>query len=393
MTAGVTPQGFVGKTVEEIKAELEADQLETIDPALVLSPDQPFGQFNASYSKKLAELWEIAGIAYNAFSRDASEDRLLDNIGDLTGTPREPPRKSVVTCALDLNAGFSQAAGLMMVNVVGQETIKFVNRDPVVSTTAGTYAAIFEAVDYGTVNANAGTLTAITNPITGWNSVTNAEDAVPGALVEQDAAYRQRQFDELTAPGASTVDAIRADVLAVDGVQQCYVFENVTLVTDGTGLPGKALECVIYDGSPSAADDVEIAQAIWDSKPSGAEAYGSSSANATDALGIDRPTKFSRATIVGMYLEFDVVVNTKLFPVNGVTLIKEAAVARGNVLNLGESVVDLVIRAAALNVPGVTDVTALRLGSAPSPGGTSNYPITGRQIARFDTARIVVNLV
>jgi uncharacterized phage protein gp47/JayE len=102
------PPASSRKTVEEIKGELEADLLATISPSLNLSPDQPFGQFNAAYSKKLAELWEVAAVAYNAFDRDAAEGRLLDNVGSLTGTPRDPARKSTVTCTVVLGAGFSQ---------------------------------------------------------------------------------------------------------------------------------------------------------------------------------------------------------------------------------------------------------------------------------------------
>jgi hypothetical protein len=391
--SGVTPQGFVLKTIEEIKLDIETDELATIDPTLVLSADQPIGEINAAVSKQLAEVWEVAQIAYNAFDRDASEDRLLDNLGSLTGTPRSRAKKSVVTCTVTLGAAFSQPAGLMMCDVVGQPAIKFVNRDPVVSTTAGTYTAIFESVDYGPVVANAGTLAHITNPITGWTAVTNPDDAVPGALAEKDVPYRQRQVDELTAAGASTVDAIRADLLKVPGVQQAFVFENVTLATDSSGLPGKAIECVIYDGAVPAADNIAVAQAIWNAKPSGSEAYGTSIANAVDALGVSRPTKFSRAIIRAMYLEFDVAVNPKLFPVDGVSLIKDAAVARGNLLNLGDDVIDLAIRAIALSVPGVVDVTELRFGMTVSPTNTDNLAIDGRSIARFDTSRVVVNVV
>jgi hypothetical protein len=152
--SGVTPQGFVLKTIEEIKLDIETDELATIDPTLVLSADQPIGEINAAVSKQLAEVWEVAQIAYNAFDRDASEDRLLDNLGSLTGTPRSRAKKSVVTCTVTLGAAFSQPAGLMMCDVVGQPAIKFVNRDPVVSTTAGTYTAIFESVDHGVDRGN-----------------------------------------------------------------------------------------------------------------------------------------------------------------------------------------------------------------------------------------------
>ena len=396
--AGVTNEGFVGKTVEELKAEIEDDQLATISPTLNLAPDQPIGQLNAAFSKKLAELWELGGVAYHGFDRGASEGRLLDNIGDLTGSPREPARKSTVTVTLNLNAGFSQPAGAMMANVTGQPTKLFVNRDAVATVGAdAAYEAVFESADYGPVDANAGTLTQITSPITGWNSITNPEDADLGALEEEDAAYRQRQDDELARPGSSTVDSIRTDLLDVKGVLQAYVFENVTLTTDSNGVPGKAIECVVYDGLTPAADDTEIAQAIWDSKPSGAETYGSTTAWATDKFGTLRAVKFSRATVTDIWLEFDIKVDASKFPVNGVALVKDKAVDEGNESNLDDDVVALLIRSCVLakndGVPGVVNVTALRLGTSASPVGTTDIAISGREIARFDTSRVVVNIV
>lgn len=392
--AGVTADGFVTPTIEEIKQDIEDEQLAVVDPALNLSPSQPIGQLNAVFSRKLAEAWEALAVAYNAFDRDAAEDRLLDNIGALTGTPRDPARKSEVPVTLNLNAGFSRAPGTMFATVSGQPTIVFTNRDAVATVGAdAAYATVFESVEFGPVVANAGTLTVINPAISGWNSITNPEDADLGALEETDDAYRQRQADEQTSAGSGTLDAIRADLLKVPGVQQALVFENVTLTTDGNGVPGKAIECVVYDGSPAEADDDAIAQAIWDTKPPGGETYGSDSGTATDAQGDPRILEFSRATVLDVYLEFDVSVNAQDFPVDGVALVKAAAVARGNRLTLDEDVIALVLKASALTVPGVTDVTAMRLGLTASPVGTSNLTVTGRQIAKFDTSRIVVNVV
>lgn len=387
--AGVTSQGFTKKTIEEIKAEIEDEQLSTIDPALNLSSNQPLAQANAIFAKKAAEIWELAEVAYNGFDRDSAEGRLLDNVGSLVGTPREAARKSEVTCTVNVNAGFSAAAGTMMANVTGQASVKFVNKSTVSSVGGGDVTAIFEAVDYGPVVANAGTLTQITSPVTGWNSITNPTDAVIGALEEADTAYRQRQDDELAAGGASTVDAIRVDLLQVNGVQQAYVFENTSLTTDDTGLPGKAIEAVIYDGAIPAADDEEIAQAIWDTKPSGAETYGTDSATAIDSAGNERVVNFSRASLVNVYVKLTLTIDSRLFPSNGNDLVKEAVAVNGNLLNLGDDVYVLAVGSWALKVPGVLDAV-VRVGLTASPSGTSNLSITGRQIARFDTSRVEI---
>lgn len=391
--AGVTPEGFVKKTIEDVKSDIEGSLTtsDAIDPGLNLQADQPIGQINAIVSRVAAELWEVAEVCYHAFDPDGAEGRLLDNIAKITGVLRDKATKSIVIETCNLNAGFEADAGTMMINDPDQPEVQWVNQadiGPVLST--GDYQIQFENTQYGPIAALAGTLTNITNPMTGWNSATNAADAEEGFLEERDVNLRQRRVDETAAPGASTTDAIRTDLLEVNGVQQAFVYENTSLVTNGDGVPGKAIECVVFDGAGEDAEDADIAQAIWDSKPSGSETYGSLSAYATDATGETRVVNFSRCTIETVWIEIDLD-TTSDYPAAGDTLVKEAIVARGNLLNLNDDVIALVLKSAALTVQGVRDVTALRLGFTASPVGTANLTITGRQIARFDTSRVLVS--
>lgn len=395
-TTGVTPAGFVAKTVDDIRQDLVDDLHANCDATLDLDPDQPFGQIATAFSKKAAELWELGATAYSAFDRDSAEDRLLDNIGTLTGSLRLASRKSLVSVTVNLNSGFDQLPGAMTANVVGQTDVQFVNRDEVIATSgAGNYTVFFVAVADGAVVANSGTLTQITIPVTGWNSITNPLDATVGALIEDDPDYRVRQEEELTAEGGSTVDALRAKLLEVDGgkIIQAFVFENTTIFTDVNGLPGKAIECCIYDGLTPTATNADIAQTIWDNKGSGVQTVGTSSANAIDAQGNPQLVYFSRCVVDLVYVELDVSVNASKFPSGGQSLIKAAVALQGNTLDIGQTVVALQLRADALTVAGVSDVPAIRLGYAASPVNTANLITGSRHIAKFDTSRMLVNLV
>lgn len=391
MTYGLTPQGFIAPTIEEILEEIHEEILETIDPALNLAPDQPLGQITAIFAKKIVEAWELVGSLANAQNPDNAENFLLDNVSALTGTIRDPARKSAVFLDCDVNGSFSALAGSMTANVDGQPEVTFVNKADVGPLSAGVHSIEFEATTVGPVAAPAGTLTEITIPVAGWNSCTNPLDAELGAFDETDEQLRIRREEERTAIGASTVDAIRADVLQVDGVQQCYVFENTTLEADGNGLPGKSIEVVIFDGNTPEAENAEVGQVVWGSKPSGSETYGAITQNVTDSTGVTRTVKFSRATVRQVWLEYDVTVDPNFFPVNGADLIKEAAATyAANYLNLGVDVFAVRFKAQALTVAGVLDVPALRLGFSASPVGTANLTITGREIGDVDTSRISV---
>jgi len=389
--SGVDITGFTGKTIEEINAEISADQLSTVDAGMNQSSSTALGQLNGVVAKKAAEIWEVAQVAYNAMNRDAAEGVLLDNIGSLTGSPRLPAAKSLVTETVNLGISFSQGPGVMIVAVAGQPDVRFTNRDTVTSTTAGNYSAVFEAVDYGPVVANAGTLTVIT-PVSGWNSATNASDAAVGRDRESDADYRIRQRDELAASGSGTVDGMRADMLKVPGILQAFVFENASDATDFEGRPPHSVEVVVFDGlSPTVANSV-IAQAIWNTKPSGVATYGTTSATVTDTSGTIHSVFFSRATVKPVYLDFiNVAIDPVTFPVGGTQAIKDAAAAAGReVLKLGVDVSAAYFKAVPFRVVGVTDVLTLELGFSPSPSATVSLVVSPREIALVDTANITV---
>lgn len=394
---GLTPTGFVAPTFDEIKLEIETELLATVDPALDLSPDQPMGQIVGIVAQREARQNELLSVAYGGFDPRSAEGFLLDGVCAFTGTTRDGATKSRVSANIDVDAGFTATAGTMQANVNGYPGIVFVNATDLGPLTAGVHSVVFEAAVYGPVVANAGTLTVISAPVGGWNSITNPTDALVGKGQETDTSLRLRREQELSAAGSCTTDAIRADLLQiehVDGtrpVQQAFVFENTSLVTDADGVPGKAFEAVIFDGITPLATNAEVGAVIWKNKPSGVEAHGATSVTVSAAQGRPRTVKFSRATVRQVWLELDLSVDPVTFPGTGAALVKAAIVSLGGAaLNLGIDVVAARVKAWALTVPGVLDVPALRLGFAASPVGTSNLVITARQIAALDTSRISV---
>lgn len=401
--SGLTAQGFQAKTLQEILAEIQADQLAEVAADLDLSPAQPLGQINGIISDKLAEAWELLALAYSAFNESQAEGYLLTALALLTGTKRPPASKSTVTCTLTLAAATTVPAG-RVISVTGQPTIRFVLTADVVSTTSGDYPGIFEAEITGPVVANAGTLEVIVTPVSGWTAVTNPLDAAVGRNEATDTELRQRRAEELAAPGSSTTDAIRSDILQIehtDGskpVEECRVFENTTLVTDGDGLPGKSFEVVLWDGATPLATNAEIGKVVWESKPSGIESYGVTSANVLDSLGFTRTIRFTRATQRLVWLTYTLTTDNTFDPINGPAALKALVVSRSDALLkqaggghvLGADVIALAFRAVALEITGVVDISDFRLGFASSPTGTANLTIASRELARFDTSRIVV---
>jgi uncharacterized phage protein gp47/JayE len=386
--------GFVADTQAEIVADLDAKILANVDPGLDLSPDQPFGQIIGIMAEKFAEIEELEATVYNALNPAAAEGVLLDNVAAISGTHRQLATYSQAAATVNLSASTTLLAGAVA-SVAGQPQNRWVLETTVTSTTAGNYPAQFRSEQAGPFVANAGTLTVIASPSPGWNSVTNATSAVVGLPTDSDTTLRLKRDEELTGLGSGDVDAIRASVLKVVGVIQAFVFENVSMSVDANGLPPKSFRVVIWDGaSPLAAND-QVAQAIWNAKPCGIQAFGTLSGTALDSQGVGHTVNFDRATQLPLYIQCTTTPPTT--DLTAVGNIKAAFVAYGAlVLNLGSSVIYRAWSAVPLEptptyTPIVTDVPIFYLNEGSFGTGTVNLGANNLQIYILTTSQIIVN--
>ena len=227
------------------------------------------------------------------------------------------------------------------------------------------------ALTEGPVAAPATTLNTLDTPVSGVTSVTNPLDATLGEALETDADALARRDESLAAPGHSTIPAIRADILQLDGVVAAVVFENEDLVPDLAGRPGKSYEVVVQGG-----DEDEIAQAILDSKGGGAQTVGDILKTLKDVQGFDKFIRFSRPTDVLIYLNFNVTTNTQ-YPVDGDAQVAAALLAFGNGLNISDDVIVFTQLLCSINaIPGIIDVE-LEIGT------TNPIPADGTQVVTF----------
>ena len=240
------------------------------------------------------------------------------------------------------------------------------------------------AEEAGAVQAPAGSLTVIETPVTGWTSVSNEADATVGNEIETDAELRLRQALTVQRSGAGTLEAIRADLLTLPDVETVLIFENTTLAVDAFGRPAKSFEVVIHGGA-----DADIAKTIWEDKPAGIEPYGSTTVATLDSMGFEHDIKFSRPTLVPIYLELDLT-TTADYPADGDDRVKAQVMAYGESLNLGDDVIVYPWLVARLvNVPGIIDVV-VRIGTAADPTTDANVAVGTFQLASFDESRIIV---
>lgn len=382
--AGLTSTGFVEKSAAEILEEINAAQRASPDLGADwdTSAESPQGQMNAIVADALGELWELAGAVYRARDPRGATFAALDALAAITGTSRAAATKGTVTLRVTVALGRTLPAG-SIAHVAGQPSNRWATLAPVVGTGSAQDVAA-EAELAGAVQANAGTITAIATPVTGWTAVTNTLDAVPGRAADSDPELRDRRDRELQGAATSPVGALAADVAKVANVTQVVAWENASDVT-ADGIPPHAVEVMVLGGVDGA-----IAQAIWDGKAAGIATHGSTSATVVDAQGTSRTVRFTRPVDLAAWVKAEVTYDPALYGgTTGDSLVKSAIYTLGTSQLAGQVLRETAIVKAVLAVPGVLDVV-VTLGTVSTALRRGNITPGVRQRAAIDTARIDV---
>jgi hypothetical protein len=388
-TYGLTSTGFVRKPLEQILADIEARQRATIAEDLDQSTESIVGQLNGIYAREIALAWEALEDVHDSYDPDKAEDTALVNLAKLTGTEKRDASYSRVLETVNLDAGTELLSGAHFVASSVDPDIRFTPEEDYTAESSGSQEVWFRAEEKGEVLAADGALTVIATPVTGWNSATNDDDAIPGRPVDTNEILRERREAQIEAAGSVTLRSLVADVLEVAEVQDVLPFENVGASLDANGLPPNSFELVVWDNGGLASDD-DIAKAIYANGHTGIRSFGSESGTATDENGDDVTEHFSRFTEKQVYLEFDLEVDGDF---NLVVFESNVATAANEAFTGGVEVRVAKLSAIALAQDHVLDVVAVRLGFSASPVGTTNLAIGIREIARFDTGRIDVTEV
>lgn len=442
-TWGVTSTGFIRPSLDEIKTDLEDACKGVFGESIDVSPQSNFGQLIGVMAERYSDLWEQGEAVYNAYSPDSATGVSLDNLAAITGTLREPARRSTSDSHfLFGNNGTVVPAGSIVVvettgvrfRTIASETLATatawapatavavgaIRRNGATQrcyrcTTAGTTAGSggptttdeaitdntavwrymgdgaayalcdIESEDTGPKVGAAYTINEIGTPVAGWLGTRNSHDAVLGADIETDASLRARREDELRASGAGTVESIRADVLAVADVTSCTVYENETDATVD-GIAPHTFEVVALGGV-----NADIAQAILDTKPAGIGTTGAITVAVVDSQGFSHDIKFTRPTEVPIYVVYNLTYDANLLPADAADQIKASIVEWGDSQKVGKDAVSAAILARAFMITGILDGSAY-IGTAPAPVSTTTVAITNRQLATYDTGRVTVNL-
>lgn len=382
----LTSQGLSRTRLDERLSQLQEAMRAIFGQNINLDPDTTDGQMLGIFAESASNLDQLAEDVYHSFNPQSATGVALSRVVQFNGIRRIEGTYSTVDLLCVGQQGTVIPAGSLVKSTATNATFQTV-ADATIPD-AGQIVVAAKASVKGSVLAPAGTLTKIDTPIFGWQTVSNALDAVPGRNEETDEQLRMRRRASTSTPAQSILDAMYGALLNLPAVLQAKVYENDEDVIDpGTGLPPHSMYCVVEGGA-----NQDILDTIWLKKGSGVTLVGTTSGVVYDSKNNPHTMRFSRPGDVNVY----VVVNLHTrsgWPTDGVQRIKDAITSWGAAnQEIGEEVIYFRLADAINSVPGHS-VDSFYIGTAADPTGTANIAVPFDGIARFDSSRIVVNVL
>ena len=416
---GLTDQGFQKKTRIEIENSMKARAKNLFGNDINLSDKSPLGKIIKNTAFELSESWNASEDIYSSRFVDFASGVQLDYLCKLIGISRRTanPARSSEKQVFEGDDGTTIPSGYI---VETEDEIRFLttDSDTIENGTAEVHIEAEEPGSEGNLPAN--TITGIVNPISGLESTYNPAETIDGRDIESDFELRNRFQESLAAGGGSTIDAIRAELLQIDGVIDAIVEHNNTMnsvydildnleaeiqaeelnnaleLVDDTRdaiADSKSINAIIYGGQ-----DEDISNVLFDNVAAGIQTIGDTEIMVDDDRGIDHPVFFDRPDYVDVYVNAQITTGSN-FPTDGHEKVRTEIIKYiGGVdedqeqydgLTLGDDVIRTRIIAATHNVDGIVDVDVL-IGETESDLSANNISINDSQVSRTDYEKVEV---
>lgn len=375
---GLTDAGFRRPTYAELLDALEYKAREQFGSQANLTVRSPLGIFLRIYAWMLSLLFSTLEDVYNSRFIDTAVGSSLYNLGRTIGLRLLGAQKAIGYLTFFGDDGVEVPEGFLAETAGSVQYITLqsgVIKNGEITLPA---SAVISGPDG---NTDRNTVSNITNPKLGIETVTNAAPFEGGRDTETDAEFRERYYLSVDFAGGVNIDAIVAEIYeSVEAVIAVTGDENDTDATDENGLPPHSIEIVAYGGL-----DEEIANAIYRRKAAGIQTHGNITVPVITASGRLYDVRFSRPAAVNVWVRITDLSTNSSFPLDGIEQIKRNIVSyigadtRGG-LNIGQPVICVALPTEVLKVPGVIDFK-LQISSNGTSYKWDNIEIAAREKA------------
>lgn len=244
--------------------------------------DLVLGELTAIMAQKLGEQAEVVQAIYDAFDVNNAQGVQLANLCRLVGVTIQPATRStaVVTCEGD--PGTAITIGKLVEGGGADGRARWRVTEDVLIPAGGEVDVTVEAVDAGRTVAIPGEIDAIVTTVAGWDSVTNAAAASPGADAETNDELRVRREQSIQLSAGLGLPALRAQLLALPYVETASIIDNADnedRLVEGLLMPAHSYLAIISPDTLTTEQETEVLRLIYRKAPV------SSTHAATDVVG------------------------------------------------------------------------------------------------------------
>jgi uncharacterized phage protein gp47/JayE len=241
-----------------------------------------------------------------------------------------------------------------------------------------------------------GSITEIVTAVPGLISVINLNSYIAGRERENDVGLRASYAAKIFARSSRMLDSIKSAILLnVQGIVSIEAYENDQDYVDAFGRPPHSIEVICEGG-----DETQIAALIDEYKSGGIQTYGTVETVVPGDNGEPIIIRFNRPTSVYVWYRVTIALNGReQLPVDYVELVTGAVRQYTADIDIGSPIVPKRISAAIYEaVAGdyyTSEVEAFvtyDIGASPAAFSTATVPLTIRERAVTDAARIEVVL-
>lgn len=301
----ITASGLVTKTQAELISEFTTAFQAIYGTDIDLSQQAPDGQLMMIFIQTVLDNLDLLTQIYNQFDPDAAFGVTLDARIAYNGIQRQAGTHTVTNISLVL----TQALTLQGLDTfpddpytvsdnAGNEFVLQETQNPV---GAGTFVYVFQAKDPGAVRTTPNTITTPVTIVLGVDSINNPTTYTTlGINEETDAAVKVRRQKSVSIASQGYLAGLLALLENINGVTGAFIYENISDVTDGDGIPPHAI-WVIVGGT---ADDADIADAIYKKRNAGCNMFGDQSYIITQVDGSLFQVKWDEVEIEDLFIKF-----------------------------------------------------------------------------------------